>query len=97
MITFRNQKTSATPNGIQLLHLAHHQAERTGSAEDFSQATQGSGFATPALVPGCHLPTASRRAPTELWEIAKVTTCIFTSEWPQVSTMGVFKASQTLQ
>lgn len=41
MITFRNQKTSATPNGIQLLHLAHHQAERTSSAEDFSQATQG--------------------------------------------------------
>lgn len=41
MITFRNQKTSATPNGIQLLHLAHHQAEQTGYAKDISQATQG--------------------------------------------------------
>lgn len=89
MITFRSQKTSATPNGIQLLHLAHHQAERTGYTKDISQ----SGF----LVPGCHLPTTSRRAPTEPWEIAKVTMCILTSEWPQVGTTGVFKASQTLQ
>lgn len=46
---------------------------------------------------GCHLPIASGRGPTELWEIAKVMMCIFTSEWPQVGTIGVFKASQTLQ
>lgn len=56
-----------------------------------------SGFTMPALVPGCHLLIESRRVPTELWEIAKVTMCIFTSEWPWVGTMGVFKASQTLQ
>lgn len=41
MITFRNQKTSATPNGIQRLHLAHHQAEQTGYAKDISQPTGG--------------------------------------------------------
>lgn len=41
MITFRNQKTSATPNGIQLLHSALHQAEQTGYTKDVSQATQG--------------------------------------------------------
>lgn len=41
MITFRNQKTSAIPNGIQLLHLAHHQAEWTSYTKDISQATQG--------------------------------------------------------
>lgn len=90
MITFRSQKASATPNGIQLLHLAHHWAERTGYAKDVRQATQ-------RVVPGCHLPTTSGRAPTEPWEIARVTMCIFTSEWPQVGTTGVFKASQTLQ
>lgn len=63
-----------------------------------SEATPGSGFATPALAPGCHLPTARGRAPTRLWEVAKVTMCIFTSEWPQVGTTGEgFEASQTLQ
>jgi hypothetical protein len=46
----------------------------------------GSDFATPALVG--HLPIASERGPTELWEITKVTMCIFTSEWPQVGTKG---------
>lgn len=42
MITFRNQNTSATPKGIQLLHLAHHPAERTSYAKDVSQATEAS-------------------------------------------------------
>ena len=61
----------------------------------FSQATR-EWLCHTAVVSGCHLPTASRRAPTELWEVAKLTMCIFTSEWPQVGTMGVFKASQMI-
>lgn len=58
MITFRNQKASATPNGIQLLHLVHHGAERTGWPNH-----PGSGFATPALVPAVTFPHRGEERP----------------------------------
>lgn len=93
MITFRNQKTSATPNGIQLLHQAHHQAERTSHAKDSSQASPCQLWFLAVTFPQ----QVAERAPAELREIAKVTMCVFTSERPQVGTVGVFKASQTQQ
>ena len=44
MITFRSQKTCATPNSFQHSHLAHPWAEWTGSAKDVSQATEQVAF-----------------------------------------------------
>lgn len=44
MITFRSQKTCATPNGFQRSHLAHPWANWTGYAKDVSQATEQVAF-----------------------------------------------------
>ena len=93
MITFRSQKTCATPNGFQRSHLAHPWAEGTGYAKDVSQATKRVAFWFLAVT----FPQQVEEGPQDPQEIATVTMCIFTSEWPQVGTTGVFKASQTLQ
>lgn len=85
MITFRDQSTSVTPSGIRLLSWAHHLAEQTSYINDISQTSRQWLHQASS---GCHLPIASERGPTELWEITKVTMCIFTSEWPQVGTKG---------
>ena len=96
VITFSDQSTSVTPSGIQLLSWAHHLAEQTSYINGISQTSRQWLHHASS---GCHLPIASGRGPTELWEITKVTMCIFTSEWPQVGTEGCWskpKAAMTL-
>lgn len=74
MITFRDQSTSVTPSGIRLLSWAHHLAEQTSDINDISQTSRQWHHHASS---GCHLPIASGRGPTKLWEITKVTMCIY--------------------
>lgn len=85
VITFRDKSTSVTPSGIRLSSWARHLAEQTSYINGISQTSRQWLHHASS---GCHLPIASGRGPTELWEITKVTMCIFTSEWPQVGTEG---------
>lgn len=91
MITFRDQNTSVTPSGIRLLSWAHPLAEQTSYVNDIRQASRRWLHHASA---GCHYLIASGRGPTELWEITKVTMCIFTSEWPQVGTVRCSKQAK---
>lgn len=89
MITFRDQNTSVTPSGIQLLSWAYYLAEQTSYGNGISQTSRQWLHHASS---GCHLP--QRWGPTELWEITKVSMCIFTSEWPQVGTVGCSKQAK---
>ncbi|KAI4532887.1 hypothetical protein MG293_017295 [Ovis ammon polii] len=77
--TKASQKTCATPNGFQRSHLAHPWAEWTGYAKDVSQATERVAFWFLAVT----FPQQVEEGPQDPQEIATVTMCIFTSEWPQ--------------